>query len=107
MLAAFGLVGCGNDPLPRGPNQRPVAELEVPESGRPGEGLLLDASGSYDPDGIIVEYHFTPGDGSATRITADPYLTYAYEEPGIFTVTLTVVDDRGGKASAVAPVSVE
>lgn len=60
--------------------------------------VTFDASGSYDPDGGIVSYAWDFGDGStATGVTA----SHAYEEPGFYVVTLTVVDNDNllGEAS--------
>ena len=61
-----------------------------------GETIHFDASGSYDPDGSISSYRWSFGDGSTrTGKTAD----YSYRDNGIYTVTLTVVDNDGGTAS--------
>jgi PKD repeat protein len=62
-----------------------------------GEPIYFDASGSYDPDGIISSYLWSFGDGSTgTGKTVDHW----YVDNGIYTVTLTVVDNDGGTASA-------
>jgi PKD repeat protein len=53
----------------------------------------FDGTGSTDGDGEIVSYSWTFGDGgTATGPTAN----HAYAAAGTYTVTLTVVDDRGG-----------
>jgi PKD repeat protein len=61
-----------------------------------GETIHFDASGSYDPDGTISSYLWSFGDGSTgTGKTVD----HRYADNGIYTVTLTVVDNDGGTAS--------
>jgi PKD repeat protein len=52
----------------------------------------FDATPSYDPDGEIVSYQWTFGDGSAAE---GPVVSHTYEENGDFEVKLTVVDDQG------------
>lgn len=60
--------------------------------------VLLDASGSYDPDGKIIAYVWNFGDETG-RITDSPKTTHTYTLAGEYTVTLTVQDSRGGTAS--------
>jgi len=74
-------------------NRSPVASFtESAETVFTGEIITFNASESYDPDGIIVEYFWDFGDGSnATETVAE----HAYAEEGIYTVTLTVIDDDG------------
>ena len=57
-----------------------------------GEVIYFDASYSYDLDGTIVSYSWDFGDGTtATGVEME----HAYEDNGIYTVTLTVTDDNG------------
>ena len=64
-----------------------------------GEAICFDASGSYDPDGVIVDYLWDFGDGnSASGIIVN----HAYADDGIYTVTLEVVDDDGASASSTS-----
>jgi PKD repeat protein len=52
--------------------------------------VIVDAIGSYDPDGTIVSYYWSFGDGGgATGITA----THTYSLPATYTITLTVTDN--------------
>jgi PKD repeat protein len=71
-------------------NALPVADAGGPYYGNVGENITFDGSGSYDPDGIIVAWNWTFGDGNDTD-EENPIHTYA--EPGNYTVTLTVYDD--------------
>jgi len=81
-------------------NRSPIASFtESAETVSSGESIYFDASESSDPDGIIVTYSWDFGDGNtATGVTAD----HAYEDAGVYTVTLTVVDDDGATGSATA-----
>ncbi|WP_342372829.1 PKD domain-containing protein [Propioniciclava soli] len=63
--------------------------------------LSADASASADPDGSIVSYQWDLGDGSTG---SGPVLTKEYAQPGIYQVTLTVTDNRGGVAVQTIPV---
>ena len=55
--------------------------------------LALSATGSSDPDGDTLSYHWDMGDGTVYT-TAEP--THTYIEAGTYTVTLTVSDGKGG-----------
>ncbi len=62
-----------------------------------------DASASEDPDGIIATYDWDFGDGETGQgLTA----THTYAAGGSFTVTLTVIDDRGASNDATRTVTV-
>lgn len=108
LVAGMVLVACGDiDRAPRQPNERPVAVLVAPSEVGVGEIAVLDASASSDPDGGIVSYRFMPGETEEEElITAEPILEYTYSEVGDYTITLTVVDNRGGKDSTAATISV-
>jgi chitodextrinase len=106
-IVAVLALSCGDSAsLPRGENERPTASLSGPGEVDVGVEVLLDASGSVDEDGTIEEYRFDPGDGTGTIITSDDYLLWTYDRPDVYTVTLTVVDNRGGKDSVAATVIV-
>ena len=63
-----------------------------------GEWVLFDASASYDPDGRLVDFVWEFGDGNSARGTR---VGHAYEEIGVYSVRLTVEDDRGAATSIV------
>jgi len=81
-------------------NRPPVALFtESSTTAYTGEAIYFNASSSYDPDGVIVSYFWTFGDGTnATGVTVN----HAYAENGTYTVTLTVTDDQGATATATA-----
>ena len=66
--------------------------------------LEFDASDSYDPDGEIVQYIWSFGDGASAE---GMIVQHAYAVPGWTPlVTLTVVDDDGGSNSTSRQVNV-
>jgi len=81
-------------------NRSPVAVFtESAESVLTGVVIYFDASDSYDSDGTIASYSWDFGDETgATGVTVD----HAYEDDGVYKVTLTVTDDLGATASASA-----
>lgn len=90
-----------NDDLP--PNQLPVAAASAtPTTGTAPLAVAFSSAGSFDPDGSIVAYAWTFGDGGTSN-QANPSHTYA---AGTFTATLTVTDNRGGTASKPVTVTV-
>jgi chitodextrinase len=73
-------------------NESPIALFVVPPTVISNESVVFDASGSVDPDGMIVSYVWDFGDGTqGTGKTP----THVYQAPGQYTVTLTVTDDTG------------
>ncbi len=87
-------------------NQPPEAKLSCPGSGKVGQTLLLDGSGSNDPDGKIATYAFAFGDGSPLVKGAANKVQHAWKKSGTFTVQLTVVDDKGDSDSTTCKVSI-
>jgi PKD repeat protein len=63
----------------------------------------VDASGSYDPDGRVVSYEWSFGDGGTVQgVTA----THTYAAPGTYNITLKVTDDTGMGGSKTSPVEI-
>ena len=65
----------------------------------------FDGSASTDPDGAIVSYAWTFGDG-ATATDTVPTIGHDYTMDGTYTVQLTVTDDQGASASFSQTVTV-
>jgi len=84
-------------------NVPPVADANGPYSGDVGEIITFDGSGSYDPDGTIVSWHWDFGD---TNTGSGETTTHAYSSAGNYTVTLTVTDNDGGTGIDTASVYV-
>jgi hypothetical protein len=81
------------DPAPV--NLVPVAQLTGPASGLTGLAVTFDGSGSFDNDGVIVDYAFDFGDSSPDQAGSATSATHLFASSGTFTVTLTVTDDEG------------
>jgi len=81
-------------------NRPPVAVFsESAEAVYTGEPITFNASESYDPDGVIISYFWDFGDGTnATGVIVE----HAYSNNGVYTVTLTVIDNDGATATASA-----
>ena len=81
------------------PNVSPTADFTVLVSDL---SVILDAGGSSDSDGSITDYSWDFGDGtSGAGRTANKI----YSGPGIYDVTLTVTDNRGGSATVTRQVT--
>jgi PKD repeat protein len=63
----------------------------------------FDASASTDPDGTLVSYGWTFGDGSTG---VGRTVGYDYASPGVYPATLTVTDSGGAKVSTSSDVTV-
>ena len=87
------------------PNGTPVASFTfAPSAPRAGDEVAFDASGSTD-DGDIVSFEWNWGDGDVES-TTNPVIQKDFEANGTYTVRLTVVDDRGLRASSSDTVTV-
>lgn len=75
------------------------------------EAIHFDASGSFDPDGDIVEYLWDFGDNTTEIYIKDINFTvtttHTYPEAGNCTVTLKVTDDDGATSSFSVEITVE
>ncbi|MCP9481346.1 PKD domain-containing protein [Shimia sp. CNT1-13L.2] len=78
-------------------NASPIADAGPSLTVAPGEGFVLDAGASVDPDGAIAAYRWTLPDGT----TKDGERVSVREEtPGLYRYGLSVMDDfRGGGAT--------
>ena len=85
-------------------NSPPVASFTFILSRRDAPCVVsFDASSSYDPDKIIVEYNWSFGDGS---IGSGEATSYTYTASGTYTVNLTVTDNGGKTSSASEAITV-
>jgi outer membrane protein assembly factor BamB len=86
-------------------NKTPTASFTYsPQNPVVGEEVTFDASASVDPDGTIVSYQWSFGDGNSGL---GKVATHDYSNTGTFTVTLTVADNEGVTASTVKTVKIE
>jgi hypothetical protein len=75
----------------------PTASFTVPRGAvPPGRPIRFDASPSRDPDGRIIGWRWRFGDGTGAARRA---VAHAYLAPGTYTVSLTVTDSNGLRAT--------
>jgi PKD repeat protein len=80
-------------------NQSPVAVFTYsPPLPMAGTAVQFDASASSDPDGTIISYAWSFGDGGTA---AGAVVSHTYAATGSYTVQLTVTDN-GARAAQVA-----
>jgi PKD repeat protein len=84
--------------------QSPIANTAGPYQGTTSSPVAFDGSASSDPDGTVVSYDWTFGDGG-TSSGAKP--THAYTTVGTYTVTLTVTDDTGRKGTGSTTATIQ
>jgi len=86
------------------PNALPISVAGADRSALAGRAVYFDGSGSSDPDGDIISYSWSFGDGSTSSGAS---VSHAYSAAGTYKVTLTVKDDRLATRSDTLIVTVE
>lgn len=71
-----------------------------PSTPQVGKTVTFNASASYDPDGIIINYTWSFGDENITS-TITPIITHIFTTTGNYTVTLVVKDNDGLTGSTI------
>ena len=90
-------VGEGGTPA----NQLPLA---VASATPDGLTVTFDGSASSDPDGAVVGWDWTFGDGNADT---GEQVTYQYTAAGVYNVTLTVTDELGATGTSMLTVTLQ
>jgi PKD repeat protein len=85
---------------PRAVNQAPTARFS---HWAKGLEVGVDASGSSDPEGLVVEFDWDFGDGETARGVR---ASHTYEKGGSYAIRLTVADDPGATGTVSEVVSV-
>jgi len=87
-------------------NIPPVADLSKgePYTGFTNGSIQFDGSLSYDSDGEIVRMNWIFGDGN---VDVGEIVDHRYDEPGIYNVTLQVLDDDDANSSDTTTVHVQ
>ncbi len=75
----------------------------TPEQPTVGQTVRFDSSSSFDPDGRIVKYEWTFGDGSQA---GGKIVEHTFASSGQFQVTLTVTDNDGNTGDKTKTVKV-
>jgi len=82
----------------KGANAYPVPSFTyAPSYPQPYEQVTFNASASYNPDGYIVLYQWTFGDGYTANVTSS-IVSHTYTDDGTYQVTLMVTDDQGANS---------
>lgn len=78
---------------PQPPENKPPVAVALPgfQTINVGETAWLYGNSSYDPDGWIVSYHWDFGDGTESW---EMDVGHVYNQPGNYTVVLTVMDNN-------------
>ena len=77
---------------PASSNGAPTARFTVLEVSDDLFARRFDATGSSDADGIVDQYIWDFGDGTAGR---EPAVTHTFPGSGVYNVRLTIVDNEG------------
>ena len=83
------------------PLQLPVARANSPYTSFTNENITFNSTGSYDPDGIIVNYTWHFGDNNVSYLK-NPI--HSYTKPGHYIVYLTVVDNDNLSNTAIVSI---
>lgn len=90
----------------------PIAKMKMltssqQESVIAGDTVFLSATDSYDPDGTVKEYRWDFDQSNGLGIDAEGVnTTVKYNNPGVYTVTLIVIDDTGKESTTSMSISV-
>jgi len=88
----------------RATNALPIAAFSIsPSPAYPRQTIRFDAGASYDPDGEIVSYEWSFGDGTTDT---GALASYRYDAQGTYHVVLTVRDNDGAVRTATADLSI-
>jgi hypothetical protein len=89
------------------PNAKPTAKLNAPKTATAGKQVKLDASGSKDSDGQIVNYAWDlNGDGSFETDGGGSSILKRAFGAGVRHVTVRVTDDKGKRGYATRTIRV-
>ncbi|CAD6492864.1 MAG: PKD domain protein [Candidatus Argoarchaeum ethanivorans] len=87
-------------------NQPPTAVITSPTATgtyRVGDEVSFLSTGSEDPDGTIVSYNWTFGDGNTSEVANT---THTYATANAYTVMLTVTDNDGATDTTTVTINV-
>jgi hypothetical protein len=93
LLIGLVVLPACDEGLPAG--SPPLAALQAPPLCDLGSSILLDASGSTDPDNDIVLYRFVVADGTAARDETQPRIDHVCRLAGLIEAAVEVVDAAG------------
>lgn len=73
-------------------NKPPVAVITSLNNVFVNEEITFDGQISYDPDGFLMSYEWSFGDGTTAAVAT---LTHRYSRAGVYPVVLTIIDNNG------------
>ena len=94
-------------------NLSPIAKIDVITTGLTegffaGDTIFLSATDSYDPDGSIAEYRWSFDESKGLSVDATGQnTTVRYNNEGVYTVTLMVIDNEGAEATTSMIITVQ
>ena len=83
---------------------KPVADVRVNRVVRAGDDVTFDGSGSYDRDGVIMEYNWTIAEFNGGLVGTQ--VTGHFAREGTYQYALEVVDDDGMKDVYIGTITV-
>jgi len=86
------------------PNKSPVAIINADNTAKAGANIAINGNNSYDSDGIIVDYIWSTVNANGTINVSTGSIWY--NNPGVYNIGLTVVDDRGAIGSASKEITI-
>ncbi|MGA1793314.1 MAG: PKD domain-containing protein [Thermoplasmatota archaeon] len=88
-------------------NIRPVVRVQVtpPAVATPGQVVTFNLSGSFDPDGEIVQYSLSLSDSTYLE-SPDPVFQHIFDSTGTFTVLLKAYDKEGEVGSLTVSIKI-
>jgi len=104
-VAADAVTIVMNEPVP---NRPAIADAGEDTSGTPGETIVLDGTGSHDPDGEQIWYTWIQVDGPPVELQngGTPSPSFVVPGYGTYVFRLAVVDTNGGSSSDDVEVTV-
>ena len=87
-------------------NKPPIANFTYsPKNPVVNQVIIFNATASYDPDGILMNYKWDFGDGNITS-TTEKIITHSYTLEGDYNVSLTITDNSSTTNSTTISVQV-
>ncbi len=97
--------GGGQNESPINANKLPVVTVTTSAtSGKAPLLVQLNASQSLDIDGLITRYEWDFGNGNSS---SGPNAEHLYIAKGIYTITLSVTDDKGAQSTSSVTINVK
>jgi heat shock protein HslJ len=89
------------------PDQPPQAAVEGPAQAFVAETVSFSAAASQPGTNPIASYAWNFGNGVTSQPSADPNASAIYDQPGVYQVTVVVMDTKGLSSSATLEISID